>query len=973
MSSPTATKPKEIVKVLLTRSERVKMVELHPKEPLVLCSLYTGQVTLWNYDTQSLVKSFDIVDLPVRCVKFITRLNSFVCGADDMMIRVFNYNTMEKVNTFEAHQDYIRCIAVHEQLPYLLTSSDDMTIKLWDWSKNWQNTMVFEEHVHYVMCVVFNPKDPTTFASASLDTTVKVWSITSPVANFTLEAHEKGVNTVEYYYGGDKPYIVTGADDQTVKIFDYQTKACIQELSLHTHNVSCALFHPDLPLLLTGSEDETISVVSTQTFRQEQTLNFGLQRVWSISAKPGCNKVAIGCDKGMVVVRLGKEEPVMCMDVNGKILISNNNEILRMEIKNLDKSIPDGEAIPLQSKEVGSCESMPQKIIHGHAGQYIAVLTDSEYTINSALAWRPKAFGQALAFVWGNESGSYAILENPTTLKTFKAFKQKDQLKLLGNADALFAGPLIGVRIDNSLTFFDWETFRIIRKIEVAPKDVVWSDSGELVAIITEASTFLLKYDAQRVADHVAAGGASSEDGYDFAFELVEEVEERIRQALWIGDCLVFVNQSDKLNNYIGGEVSTIAVLSKSVFLLGYLPKENRLFCMDRDRTVVSYQLHVSVIEYKTAIVREDFEQAAELLPQIPPSMHFRIAQFLQARGHNQLAFEITPEEDHKFDLAVILGHMDVVLNIARASPSVSRWKQLGDMALEQGYFDIAAEALTQAGDFNGLLLLYTCTNDAACLKALGHSALEKGKANIAFTCFHIVSDHSACVDVLCTTGKFAEAAFYARTYIPERMSDVVGRWKNSLAALPRVRDAIADPKEFPNLFPMLKAPAPTNDQAQPTQEEAQPAADETQPQEEAPQAQQQEAPPQQAPDRPTLDRRTPPRLEPTLTATKEALSPHMETPAGQNRAPPPTPATTRCDKPQHVDPHSSPLSASGRKTEPIPKDELDDLFDGEEEEVPATNPTSPPGASKAPAVPGKTAAGKKDEFDDDWNLEKND
>jgi len=73
---------------------------------------------------------------------------------------------------------------------------------------------VFEGHTHYIMQVVFNPKDTNTFASASLDRTIKVWSLGSPVANYTLEGHEKGVNCVEYYQGSEKPYLVSGADDQ---------------------------------------------------------------------------------------------------------------------------------------------------------------------------------------------------------------------------------------------------------------------------------------------------------------------------------------------------------------------------------------------------------------------------------------------------------------------------------------------------------------------------------------------------------------------------------------------------------------------------------------------------------------------------------------------------------------------------------------------------------------------------------------
>ena len=97
-----------------------------------------------------------------------------MAGADDMFIRVYNYNTMDKIKVFEAHTDYIRCVAVHPTLPCVLSSSDDMLIKLWDWDKGWMCTQIFEGHSHYVMQVTFNPKDTNTFASASLDRTVKV-------------------------------------------------------------------------------------------------------------------------------------------------------------------------------------------------------------------------------------------------------------------------------------------------------------------------------------------------------------------------------------------------------------------------------------------------------------------------------------------------------------------------------------------------------------------------------------------------------------------------------------------------------------------------------------------------------------------------------------------------------------------------------------------------------------------------------
>lgn len=55
---------------------------------------------------------------------------------------------------------------------------------------------------------------------------LQVWQLGSKRPNFTLEGHEKGVNSVSYYSGGDKPYLISGADDHLAKIWDYQVQMC---------------------------------------------------------------------------------------------------------------------------------------------------------------------------------------------------------------------------------------------------------------------------------------------------------------------------------------------------------------------------------------------------------------------------------------------------------------------------------------------------------------------------------------------------------------------------------------------------------------------------------------------------------------------------------------------------------------------------------------------------------------------------
>ena len=56
------------------------------------------------------------------------------------------------------------------------------------------------------------------------------------------------------------------------------------------------------------------------------------------------------------------------------------------------------------------------------------------------------------------------------------------------------------------------------------------------------------------------------------------------------------------------------------------------------------------------------------------------------------------------------------------------------------------------------------------------------------------------------SAGRAPEAAFFARTYAPSKISEMVALWKESLAAQnPKAAESIADPLDYPNLFDGLE------------------------------------------------------------------------------------------------------------------------------------------------------------------------
>jgi len=484
-----------------------------------------------------------------------------------------------------------------------------------------------------------------------------------------------------------------------------------------------------------------------------------------------------------------------------------NNEIQTVNVKIAAQTI-DGERLGLPIKELGSCEVYPQSLRHNSNGRFVVVCGDGEYIIYTALAWRNKSFGTGLEFVWANGTGEYGVRESTSKVKIFKNFKENPRpLRTSFSCEGIFGGVLLGVRSNDFICFYDWEECRLIRKINVLPKAVYWSETGDLVSICCESSFYILRYNKDAVSQGLEQGATSEEEeGVEASFEALHEIGERVRTAIWVDDCFIYTNANSRLNYCVGGQIVTISHLDRQMYLLGYLPRDNRLYLIDKGLNVVSYSLHQSIVNYQTAVIRGDMEIAAKHLIKIPKEQRNRIAQFLESQGYKLEALQVSIDPDHRFDLAIQLGKLDIAEEIAKEQETELKWKQLGDLALTSGQFPLAEKCLHNARDTGGLFLLYSSLGHAEGLKQLSKLAVEQGKNNIAFASFLLLGQLEDAVNLLCDTSRIPEAAFFARTYLPSHISKLVKLWREDLQKVnAKAAESLADPMEYENLFPDLQ------------------------------------------------------------------------------------------------------------------------------------------------------------------------
>ena len=82
------------------------------------------------------------------------------------------------------------------------------------------------------------------------------------------------------------PWIISASDDQTIRLWNWQSRQCASVLTGHNHYVMSAAFHPKEDLVVSASLDQTVRVWDIAGLRKKQVspqvrprINLSFERV----------------------------------------------------------------------------------------------------------------------------------------------------------------------------------------------------------------------------------------------------------------------------------------------------------------------------------------------------------------------------------------------------------------------------------------------------------------------------------------------------------------------------------------------------------------------------------------------------------------------------------------------------------------------------------------------------------------------
>jgi len=309
-------------------------------------------------------------------------------------------------------------------------------------------------------------------------------------------------------------------------VWDYQTKNCLATLEGHQDNISSVLFHPDLPIIISSSEDTTVKIWSSMSFKLETTIEYSMDRPWCSTALQGTNIVALGYDEGTVVLKLGSDFPVADFS-NAKVIAAKNSQIFSYNLKLLQaEALAEDEKVPASFKELGAADMYIQGLRFNSNGQSFGVFGEIDYSIYSSRAFKSIGYGTGTDLVWGKQN-IFAIRVD-SSVKIIKGDQDLGAFKVGMDFDTLFGGEFLAVKSEDSIIFFDWETQTIVRRIEIAPKSVIWKEDGTKVLLIDEEGAYILDCNKESIRAYLANPEVHTDEGVEEAFEVSKEIPDMV-------------------------------------------------------------------------------------------------------------------------------------------------------------------------------------------------------------------------------------------------------------------------------------------------------------------------------------------------------------------------------------------------------------------------------------------------------------
>ncbi|CAD6564821.1 MAG: hypothetical protein ASARMPREDX12_004446 [Alectoria sarmentosa] len=292
-------------------------------DSVLITGSYDAMIKVWDLASGEEIQTLKGHTSGIRCLQFDD--SKLISGSIDRTLKIWDWRKGECIATHDAHSNGI--VGLHFDSSLLATASMDKTIKIWNFTDSSRFTL--RGHTDWVNAVRVDSASRTVL-SASDDCTVKLWDLDTKSCIKTFEGHVGQVQQV-ITLPHDFDFEDTEVDDSdgTSSTTSTQSHPQFPQPATQAEPYGPGFTASDRPMpprfMLTGALDGTIRLWDTYTSKCLRTYFGHVEGVWALAADS--LRVVSGAEDRMVKVwdtRSGKCErtftghagPVSCLGLS---------------------------------------------------------------------------------------------------------------------------------------------------------------------------------------------------------------------------------------------------------------------------------------------------------------------------------------------------------------------------------------------------------------------------------------------------------------------------------------------------------------------------------------------------------------------------------------------------------------------------------------------------------------------------------